>query len=345
MTFVDSEKPMNFAKTSHDRNIKTNEFNSLSYKTEEKEGVNENCNTNSDSSSILHASTGNNLHSKFVYYSNKMKLSNTANIDDEENITKGINNIIDSTSSSGEHSDVMSQSKQQITEIIDKPIIATTGGGQQDRVDKKPQCNKPLSKSDSGFSEHNIVSTMNGKETCDVTSKVVSVDDEVPSEECEDDEEFDSCEDGEEVAKRKELNADQAHNLFDKRYGAQLALSFVSNDLKNEFEEAGATSPLERSIKKLRRGNSVNVKDNKKVSKLQHVNSKDISDDDYEDYSEDCSDEDDDMSQGILKKDFSLRYVLLQHKVIQKMNYIGDFILRLVFTKMRSIVLLILHCL
>jgi len=269
MTYVDSEKPVNFAKTSHDRNIKKNEPNSLSYKTEEKEGVNLNCNTNSDTSSILHAST-------------------------------------DSTSSSGEHSDVMSQSKQQITEIIDKPIIATTGGGQQDTIDKKPQCNKPLSKSDSGFSEHNIVSTMNGKETGDVTSKVVSVDDEVPSEECEDEEEFDSCEDGEEIAKRKEMNTDQAHKLFDKRYGAQLALSSVSSDLKNEFEEAGATSPLERSIKKLRRGNSVNVKDNKKVSKLQHVNSEDISDDDYEDYSEDCSDEDDDMSQGILKTGYSL---------------------------------------
>ena len=94
MTYVDSEKPVNFAKTSHDRNIKKNEPNSLSYKTEEKEGVNVNCNTNSDTSSILHASTGNNLHSKFVYYSNKMKLSSTANIDDEENITKGINKCV-----------------------------------------------------------------------------------------------------------------------------------------------------------------------------------------------------------------------------------------------------------
>ena len=337
MTYVDSEKPVNFAKTSHDRNIKKNEPNSLSYKTEEKEGVNLNCNTNSDTSSILHASTGNNLHSKFVYYSNKMKLSSTANIDDEENITKGINNIIDSTSSSGEHSDVMSQSKQQITEIIDKPIIATTGGGQQDTIDKKPQCNKPLSKSDSGFSEHNIVSTMNGKETGDVTSKVVSVDDEVPSEECEDEEEFDSCEDGEEIAKRKEMNTDQAHKLFDKRYGAQLALSSVSSDLKNEFEEAGATSPLERSIKKLRRGNSVNVKDNKKVSKLQHVNSEDISDDDYEDYSEDCSDEDDDMSQGILKTCYSLCYILLQQQNFQNIIYVEEFIVQLVFIKIRLV--------
>ena len=123
---------MNRSKTSHDTTIKTNKSNSHSYKTEEKEGVNENCSKNSDNSSILHASTGNvNLHTKFVYNSNKMKLSNTANIADEEDKTKGINNILDSTStSSGEH-DVMSQSKQQITEIIDKPIIATTGGGQQ----------------------------------------------------------------------------------------------------------------------------------------------------------------------------------------------------------------------
>ena len=301
ITHLNSEKPLNFFKTSHDRIIKANESNSHSYKTEEKEGVNENCNKNSDNSSILHASTGNNLHTKVVYSSNKMKLSNTANINDEEDKTKGINTVIDSTSSSsGEHIDVMSQSKQQITEIIDKPIIATTGGGQQDRIDKKPQCNKPLSKSDSGFSEHNIGSTMNGKDPSDVTSKVVSVDDEVPSEECEDEEDFDSCEDGEEIAKRKEMNSDQAHKLFDKRYGAQLALSSVSSDLKNEFEEAGATSPLERSIKKLRRGNSVNVKDNKKALKLQHANSEDISDDDYEDYSEEGSDEDDDMSQGII---------------------------------------------
>ena len=290
---------MNCSKTSHDTTIKTNKSNSHSYKTEEKEGVNENCSKNSDNSSILHASTGNvNLHTKFVYNSNKMKLSNTANISDEEDKTKGINNILDSTStSSGEH-DVMSQSKQQITEIIDKPIIATTGGGQQDRIDKKPQCNKPLSKSDSGFSEHNVVSTMNGKDTSDVTSKIVSVDDEVPSEECEDEEDFDSCEDGEELEKRKELDVDQAHKLFDKRYGAQLALSAVSSDLKNEFKEAGVDStPLERSIKKLRRLDSVNVKDSKKVSKLQHENSEDFSDDDYDDDS--YSDEDEDMSQGI----------------------------------------------
>ena len=139
---------------------------------------------------------------------------------------------------------------------------------------------------------------MNGKDTSDVTSKIVSVDDEVPSEECEDEEDFDSCEDGEELEKRKELDVDQAHKLFDKRYGAQLALSAVSSDLKNEFKEAGVDStPLERSIKKLRRLDSVNVKDSKKVSKLQHENSEDFSDDDYDDDS--YSDEDEDMSQGI----------------------------------------------
>ena len=134
------------------------------------------------------------------------------------------------------------------------------------------------------------------------------------------------------------MNTDQAHKRFEKRYGAQLALSSVSSDLKNEFEEAGATSPLERSIKKLRRGNSVNVKDNKKVSKLQHVNSEDISDDDYEDYSEDCSDEDDDMSQGILKTGYSLCYILLQQQNFLNLTYVGKFIVKLVFMKMRLII-------
>ena len=300
---------MNYFKTSHDRITKTNKSNSHSYKTEEKEGVNENCSKNCDNSSILHASTGNNLHTKFVYNSNKMKLSNAANLINEDHKTKGINNIVDSTSpSTGEH-EVMSQSKQQITEIIDKPILATTRGGQQhDRGDKKPQCNKPLSKSDSGFSEQNVVSTMNGKDTSEVTSKVVSVDDDVPSEECEDEEDFDSCEDGEEIEKRKEMDVDQAHKHFDKRYGAQIALSSISSDLKNEFEEAGATSPLERSIKKLRRLNSVNVKESKKVV-LQPENSEDISDDDYEDDS--YSDEDDEMSQGTLIQIVLTTYLLI----------------------------------
>ena len=267
----------------------TNKCDSISCE-ERKQGANEYCEKICDNSSILHACNTavengeNNLNNKSVdSYSNKMKLSDTIEDRPQQSASSASDIVMSSIS------------KQQITEIIDKPIIATTGGGQNDRRDKKPQCNKPLSKSDSGFSEQNVTSTMNGKDTSEVTSKIVSVDDEVPSEECEEEEDFDSCEDGEEIEKRKEMDVDQAHKHFDKRFGAQIALSSISSDLKNEFEEAGATSPLERSIKKLRRLNSVNVKESKKVVP-QHENSE--SDDDYEDDS--YSDEEDEMSQGTL---------------------------------------------
>ena len=97
------------------------------------------------------------------------------------------------------------------------------------------------------------------------------------------------------VKKEKDMSVDQAHKLFDRRYGAQMALSSVSSDLKNEFEEAGATSPLERSIKKLRRLNSINVKESKKIVPTLREHSEDLSDDEYADES---FSEDDDKSQG-----------------------------------------------
>merc|ERR550539_1634087 len=113
----------------------------------------------------------------------------------------------------------------------------------------------------------------------------------MPSEECEE-EDYDTDEDNNVVKKEKDMSVDQAHKLFDRRYGAQMALSSVSSDLKNEFEEAGATSPLERSIRKLRRLNSINVKESKKIVPREH--SEDLSDDEYGDES---FSEDDDKSQ------------------------------------------------
>ena len=267
-----------FFKTSHD-SINTNICDSNSYQ-QEKEGVNDYCGKNCDNSSILHASTienrGNqNLPDQSVCNTNKMKVSST-----NEDKTKDTSSTSDS---------VMSSISQQITEIIDKPAA--------DIIDKKSQC-KPLSKSDSGFSEKNLAAA-NGKESSDhtMTSSILPSGPGLPSEECEE-EDYDSNEDNDEVKEVKEMSVDQAHKLFDRRYGAQLALSAVSSDLKHEFEEAGATSPLERSIKKLRRLNSVNVKESKKVSSpRKHPEYITDDDDDYED--EFYSDEDDDISQGI----------------------------------------------
>ena len=272
-----------FFKTSHD-SINTNIFDSNSYQ-QQKEGVNDYCGKNCDNSSILHASTtenrGNqNLPDQSVCDTNsKMKVNQCTN----EDKTK------DTSSTSDEN--VMSSITQQITEIIDKPAA--------DIIDKKSQC-KPLSKSDSGFSEKNLAA-MNGKEASEntMTSSILPSEPGLPSEECEE-EDDDYTEDNEEVKPKKEISADQAHKLFDRRYGAELAISAVSSDLKHEFVEAGATSPLERSIKKLRRLNSVNVKESKKVSiprKHPEYMTDDDDDDDYED--EYYSDEDDENSQGI----------------------------------------------
>ena len=204
-----------------------------------------------------------------------MKVSST-----NEDKTKG-------TSSTSDY--VMSSISQQITEIIDKPAA--------DIIDKKSQC-KPLSKSDSGFSEKNLAA-MNGKEVSDniTTSSILPSEPRLPSGECEE-EDYDSTEDNDEIKEVKEMSVDQAHKLFDRRYGAQLALSAVSSDLKHEFEEAGATSPLERSIRKLRRLNSVNVKESNKISApRKHTEYITDEEDDYED--EFYSDEDDDISEGI----------------------------------------------
>ena len=96
------------------------------------------------------------------------------------------------------------------------------------------------------------------------------------------------------------MSVDQAHKLFDRRYGAQMALSSVSSDLKNEFEEAGATSPLERSIRKLRRLNSINVKESKKIVPALREGSEDLSDDEYAD--ESFSEDDDAKKRKIVKK-------------------------------------------
>merc|ERR1711981_354287 len=108
---------------------------------------------------------------------------------------------------------------------------------------------------------------MNGKEVSENTliQNIPISDVVMPSEECEE-EDYDTDEDNNVVKKEKDMSVDQAHKLFDRRYGAQMALSSVSSDLKNEFEEAGATSPLERSIRKLRRLNSINVKESNKIS-------------------------------------------------------------------------------
>lgn len=263
-----------FFKTSHD-NKDTNKSDSNSFKGE-KEGGNNYCGRNCDNSSVLHANTTENgekiLKNIPVYNSSKMKLSNTS----------GDKTIDTGSTSNG----VMSSVSEHITEIIDKPA---------DIIGKKSEC-KPLSKSDSGFSEKNV-STMNGKETSEntITSDILSSGAAVTSDECEEGK-YDSAEDDNETKVVKEMSIDQAHKLFDRRYAAQMALGSIPSDLKVEFEEAGVTSPLERSIKKLRRTNSVNKKDNKKVSTWVE-NSEDITDDDYED--ESYSDENDEISQGI----------------------------------------------
>ena len=259
-----------FFKTSHDSKNK-NKCDSNSSK-QENEGVKDFSSKNCENASILlHTCTNKNsksdLHENSIYDPNKMKLSNT--------------------SSTSVDTVLMSSISKQITETIDKPADII--------IDKKPQC-KSLSKSDSGFSEKNL-STVNGKEASEniMTSINLSSDAEVPSEECEE-EDYDSNDENNEVKKTKEMSVDQAHKLFDRRYGAEMVLSSISRDLKNEFEEAGASSPLERSIKKLRRLNSVNIKENQKSTFVRRKNPVDISDDDYED--ESYSDDDGELSQG-----------------------------------------------
>lgn len=261
----------------------TNKCDSISCE-ERKQGANEYCEKICDNSSILHACNTavengeNNLNNKSVdSYSNKMKLSDTIEDRPQQNASSASDIVMSSIS------------KQQITEIIDKPA---------DISDKKSQC-KPLSKSDSGFSEKNV-STMNGKEVSAENTLIQNIpisDVVMPSEECEE-EDYDTDEDNNVVKKEKEMSVDQAHKLFDRRYGAQMALSSVSSDLKNEFEEAGATSPLERSIRKLRRLNSINVKESKKIVPTLREGSEDLSDDEYAD--ESFSEDDDDKSQGTL---------------------------------------------
>ena len=115
----------------------TNKCDSISCE-ERKQGANEYCEKICDNSSILHACNTavengeNNLNNKSVdSYSNKMKLSDTIEDRPQQNASSASDIVMSSIS------------KQQITEIIDKPA---------DISDKKSQC-KPLSKSDSGFSE------------------------------------------------------------------------------------------------------------------------------------------------------------------------------------------------
>merc|ERR1719412_2943063 len=110
-----------------------------------------------------------------------MKVSST-----NEDKTKG-------SSSTSEY--VMSSISQQITEIIDKPAA--------DIIDKKSEC-KPLSKSDSGFSEKNLAA-ISAKEASEntMTSSILPSGAGVPSEECEED--YDSTEDNEEVKEVKEM--------------------------------------------------------------------------------------------------------------------------------------------
>ena len=180
---------------------------------------------------------------------------------------------------------VMSSASEQITDMKDKPV---------DIIGKKSEC-KSLSKSDSGFSEK-IVSTMSGNEKSEnkIVSEVLRSNVSLASHIYQ--ENYNPEDDDSEPKIVTEMSITQAHKLFDYRYGAEMALSPISNDLKIEFEAAGVTSPLERSIKKLRRCSSANKKGVKNISNL-IKNAEYFSDDDYEDKS--YSDEDEELSGGI----------------------------------------------
>ena len=97
------------------------------------------------------------------------------------------------------------------------------------------------------------------------------------------------------------MSLDQANKLFDRRFGAQIALNSISSELKAEFSEAGAIPPLERSInhlKNLKRLSSLNQNIKKPDPSTCENSEDDLTYDEYGDESN--SEEDDKASQGTL---------------------------------------------
>ena len=268
-----SEKP--FFKTSHD-NKDTNRFDSSSFKGEKEGGNIYGGISFGESIVVLPATTeviNKNLDRIDDNNALKMKLSNT--------------NRADSTDAGSTLNFVMSSVSECITTVRDKPAGTVV-------IFERSEC-KPLSKSDSGFSEERVAN-MSAKEMPTSSSPCLTS----TSEECEEGKE-DFMEEDTEPKIVKEISIAQAHKMFDRQFDTQMTLSTVSSDLKAEFSEAGAISPLERSIKhlkNLRRLKSRNKNDKTDMSTCAENSEDDLTNEEYED--ESYSD-DDNIGQGILE--------------------------------------------